>query len=71
MLESFKLSSSCIPMSESLISMAKSFIKIENKVGDIQSPCLTPWGQGKYSVSNSLFRTTLNIGFGNIADIAA
>ena len=40
------------PTFEALISSARSFIKIANSVGDKQSPCLTPIGQSKKSVSN-------------------
>ena len=59
----------CIPMFVSLISWAKSLIKIEKSVAEIESPCFTPTGQSKKSVSNS-FNKIVHLGLEYIAEIA-
>ena len=62
-------SSNITPILEFLISIAKSFMNIANNVGLRQSPCLTPTGQSKYSVSCS-FNITLDLGLEYKEEIA-
>ena len=49
------------PTPEELTSSAKSLMKIAIRVGERQSPCFTPIGHPKNSVSNS-FKITRHLG---------
>ena len=58
-----------IPRLELFRSKAKSLIKAEKSVGDSESPCLTPEGQSKYSVSQEV-KIIRDLGFVYILEIA-